>query len=127
MNIIEPVVQGYMFNEIINHTEDIPPKKGGLPVNKLIQSMEFITQKGGGAVRETPQIKQFDNYGIPVGLVFQGGMKDPTIQVAGEFNELNARVLPDEMFDSLVDLVSVTPKTATRKYKTNSNRKTIKH
>lgn len=128
MNIIEPIVQGYMFNEIINHTEDIPPKKGGYPINKLIQTMEFVSQKGGTAVRETPISQQLENYGIPPGLVYQGGVKDNTIQFAGEFNELEARVISDNMYDKLVDLVSAGSfKTKTRKTnQTGGKRKTIK-
>jgi hypothetical protein len=128
MNLIEPIVQGYMFNEIMNHTEDTPIKKGGLPINKLIQTMQFISQKGGGAVRETPHFDKLNNHGIPPGLVCQYSKKDPTIQVAGEFNELDARVIPDNMFDSLVDLV--TPGSKNQKTRKSNvyggKRKTIK-
>jgi hypothetical protein len=126
MNIIEPIVQGYMFNEIINHTEDTPPKKGGLPVNHIIDSMQFITQKGGGAVRETLHFDQLESYGIPIGLVHTAGAKDTSIQFAGEFNEINAHVISDTMFDNLVGLVTPPSKSKTRKFKPESNRKTIK-
>ncbi len=129
MNLIEPIVQGYMFNEITNiMNEKEKVMSGGLPLTNLVKSMEFISQTGGGAVRETPLLSQLDNLSIPIGLVYVPP-QCPHLKYEDDDHECNNNVIPDDIYDKLVDLVSYHPvSNHTRKNHTNSSskRKTTK-
>jgi hypothetical protein len=106
MNIIEPIVLGYTFNEITDIMDD--KKKvmsGGLPITHLVKSMEFISQTGGGAVRETPVLTQLEKFSIPIGLVYVPSLSS-NLKYENQNQERVNGVIPDDIYDKLVDLVS---------------------
>lgn len=102
MNIAESIVQGYMFHEMDNEQ---PTLSGGYPLNKLVNNMEFISQSGGKATRETPLLKKLEHLAIPIGLVYQPHVK--SLKLEYKDNSLdNDGVISPQMFDKLVDMVS---------------------
>jgi hypothetical protein len=124
MNLIEPIVQGYMFNEVTNiMNEKEKVMSGGLPITHLVKSMEFITQTGGGAVRETPLLKQLENFSIPIGLVYVPPQSSHLKYEDNDQERVND-VIPDHIYDKLIDLVSYHPVSkGTRKHKTQTHSK----
>ena len=128
MNLLEPIVQGYMFNEITNIMDEKEKvMSGGLPLSKMVSSMEFISQTGGGAVRETPSLKHLEKFGVPVGLVYMTPSSHSHLKYKMEDKEYSNDIIPDHIYDKLVDLVSHHPiSNRTRKHhsKVSSKRKT---
>lgn len=129
MNLLEPIVQGYMFNEITNEmNEKEKVMSGGLPLTKIVNSMEFISQTGGGAIRETPVLKHLEKFSVPIGLVYMSPPNHSHLKYKMEDKEYTNDVIPDHMYDKLVDLVSHHPisRGHTRKHhsKVASKRKT---
>ena len=107
MNLLEPIVQGYMFNEITNMMDEKEKvMSGGLPITKMVNSMEFISQTGGGAIRETPLLKHLGNFSVPIGLVYMSPPNHSHLKYKSEDKEYSNNVIPDHMYDKLVDLVS---------------------
>ena len=107
MNILEHIVQGYMFQE----TEDIvgnpssTKMKGGYPLSKLVDNIDFITQSGGKATTASPSLKQLENLAIPTGLVYMPHRSDTKLEY-GEGSLLDDGVVPNDLYDKLVGLVS---------------------
>jgi hypothetical protein len=70
MNLLEPIVQGYMFQEMMDVAGETPQMGGGLPLTKMVADLDFIGQKGGQASRETPLFNRLKHLAVPFGLVY---------------------------------------------------------
>jgi Fe-S oxidoreductase len=108
MNILEPIVQGYMFKEMMDVAET-PQMGGGLPLTKLVADLEFVGQKGGEAKRETPLLKRLEHLAVPFGLVYVP-YHDPEHQLRYKERVMEPDGIVDNiLYDKLVDMVSHRP------------------
>ena len=107
MNILEPIVQGYMFqtSEDIVGNPSSTKMKGGYPLSKLVDNIDFITQTGGKATTASPSLKQLENMVIPTGLVYVPHQSDTKLEY-GEGSLLDDGVVPNDLYDKLMGLVS---------------------
>jgi len=96
MNIVAPITQGYLFSEIYNSVGG-NSMVAGLPISEW----ETAGQTGGAKLHEDQA-----NLAVPAGLVVIEDAPQHKIKYRTR-GETKCEVIPDDLFDKLVDLVKV--------------------
>ncbi len=97
MNIVAPITQGYLFSEIYNSVGG-NSMVAGLPISEW----ENAGQTGGAKLHEDQA-----NLAVPAGLVVIEDAPRHKIKYNHPQGETKCEVIPDDLFDKLVDLVKV--------------------
>ena len=123
MNLAEPIIQSYIYTDVYNSlgggmssTTHADSTSAGLPISKLLVSE---STQNGGAPRRLGR-HSMDHLSVPAGLVL---IEEPrrhkiTYKRADKIAK-SCQVVPDELFDKLVELTSVP---GTKRPKTESKR-----
>jgi len=93
MNLIEPIIQSYIYTDVYNSSGGTVI--AGVPVSKLLESE--ATQNGGAKTRFG------DRLSVPAGLIL---IEEPYKPIRPH-STTNCSVVPDDLFDELVNLASV--------------------
>jgi hypothetical protein len=96
MNIVAPITQGYLFSEIYNSVGG-NSMVAGLPISEW----ETAGQTGGAKLHEDQA-----NLAVPAGLVVIEDAPQHKIKYRTR-GETKCEVIPDDLFDKLVDMVKV--------------------
>ena len=97
MNIVAPITQGYLFSEIYNSVGG-NSMVAGLPIS----AWENAGQTGGAKLHEDQA-----NLAVPAGLVVIEDAPRHKIKYNHPQGETKCEVIPDDLFDKLVDMVKV--------------------
>jgi len=97
MNIVAPITQGYLFSEIYNSVGG-NSMVAGLPISEW----ENAGQTGGAKLH-----KDQANLAVPAGLVVIEDAPRHKIKYNHPQGETKCEVIPDDLFDKLVDMVKV--------------------
>lgn len=108
--IANAIVQSYVFNETDDPLTETKKITGGMPIQKLVENMQFNVQRGGQSVKENFQLPNLDNYGVPIGLVYQSSPAYENIKWGGERPTSDTvNVISSTMYDKLVNEILETP------------------
>ena len=97
MNIVAPITQGYLFSEIYNSVGG-NSMVAGLPISEW----ENAGQTGGAKLH-----KDQANLAVPAGLVVIEDAPRHKIKYNHPQGETKCEVIPNDLFDKLVDMVKV--------------------
>jgi hypothetical protein len=110
MNIVGSLVESYMYADMFNREYDggtgvnLQEKiyVGGSPVEYILPSLQ---KHEGGKIDKNDG--PFQNKVVPAGLVFIPAIKDAEFDYYADlYQEYNREVVPDSLYDKLIDSVS---------------------
>ena len=118
MNVIDPIINGYVYTEMNGGSV----QTGGLPISHILHAN---TQHNG----ETFVMdKRHLSYSVPSGLVVIENNRSNKISYKYPENPSTCEVISNDLFDKLIDMVSKnnkhSRKTHKQKSKTTANKKT---
>ena len=120
MNVIEPIIQGYIYNTTNGETTH---KIGGLPISRILD--EYTAHTGETFILDKRNVA----YSVPSGLVVIEHTRGN--QVSYKYPQEPSQqheVISNDLFDKLIDMVSNNKrhsrKTHKQRGKTSSNKKT---
>lgn len=115
MNIVDPIVQGYIYSELTSSSGGGNTTTAGLPISKIVESKYTY---GGG---ESEMVKRIGGLTVPYGIVLIKDDPGHKITYKNAKEPEKCDVISNDLFDKLIDMVEAS--SSSKKQRTTRKKK----